>query len=132
MVTVILPGAKGVRAKKQLLQIAAKIKNDYDIHFNREAYDEYEALYGILSALNQLLKEHIAAESAPEDVKKVIDEIITQKGEITAEGVYVWPRHAKDAAEGAGIDWEEFKENMKKAGLLKYDAKKKKYRVSPK
>ena len=129
MVTVVLPGARGPRAKKKLLELAAKVKTQYDIHFNREAYDEYEALYGIILALHQLLREQQFSEKDTDEVKQVFDEIIENKGEITAEGVYVWPRHAKDTAEQAGIDWEEFKENLKKAGLLEYDKKKRKYRV---
>jgi len=131
-VTVVLPGAKGVRAKKKLLELAAKVKAQYDIHFNREAYDEYEALYGIILALNQLLHEKMLGADEAESIKQVFDEIIENKGEITSEGVYIWPRHAKDTAEQAGIDWEEFKENMKKAGLLEYDKKKRKYKVKPK
>ena len=132
LVTVILPGARGVRAKKKLLELAAKIKARYGIHFNREAHDEYEALYGIILALDQLLREQTIGEKEAESIKQVFDEIIEDKGEITSEGVYVWPRHAKETAEQAGIDWEEFKENMKKAGLIEYDKKKRKYRVNTK
>jgi hypothetical protein len=38
----------------------------------------------------------------------------------------------KDEAENAGIDWEEFKESLKKAGLLEFDPKTRKYRVNAK
>ncbi len=130
--TVILPNEHGARAKKEMLRLAAKLKAKYDIHFNREAHDEYEAMYGILMALDKLLQEKMLGEESAENVKKVIDEIVMSKGEVTAEGVYVWPKHAKDVAESAGIDWNEFKEVMKKAGLLEYDPKKRKYRVGAK
>ena len=129
MVTVMLPGLRGVRAKKELLKLAAKLKNKYDIHYDRNAHDEFEALYGILKGLDEIITELKQKQYEVDKTKAFIDAIISEKGEITAEGVYVWPRHLKEEAEELGVDWEEFKEELKKAGVIEFDPKNKKYRV---
>ncbi len=129
MVTVMLPGLRGVRAKKELLKLAAKLKNKYDIHYDRNAHDEFEALYGILRGLDEIITELKQKQYEVDKTKAFIDAIISEKGEITAEGVYVWPRHLKEEAEELGVDWEEFKEELKKAGVIEFDPKNKKYRV---
>ncbi len=129
MVTVVLPGVGGVRAKKEVLKLAAKLKHKYDIHYDRNARDEFEALYGILKGLDQVIQELKQREYEADKTKAFIDAIISEKGEITAEGVYVWPRHLKEEAEELGIDWDEFKEELKKAGVIEFDPRNKKYKV---
>ena len=129
MVTVTLPGLAGVRAKKELLKLAAKLKNKYDIHYDRNARDEFEALYGILLALDEIITELKRSKYEVDRTRAFIDALISEKGEVTAEGVYVWPRHLKEEAEELGVDWESFKEELKKAGIIEFDPKNKKYKV---
>jgi len=129
MVTVTLPGFAGVRAKKELLKLAAKLKNKYDIHYDRNARDEFEALYGILLALDEIITELKRSKYEVDRTRAFIDALISEKGELTAEGVYVWPRHLKEEAEELGVDWESFKEELKKAGIIEFDPKNKKYKV---
>ena len=129
MVTVTLPGLAGVRAKKELLKLAAKLKNKYDIHYDRNARDEFEALYGILLALDEIITELKRSKYEVDRTRAFIDALISEKGELTAEGVYVWPRHLKEEAEELGVDWESFKEELKKAGIIEFDPKNKKYKV---
>ncbi|MDN5358268.1 MAG: hypothetical protein PWP76_111 [Candidatus Diapherotrites archaeon] len=129
MVTVMLPGLRGVKAERELLKLAAKLKHKYDIHYDRNANDEFEALYGILKGLDEIIEDLKKREYEVDKTKAFIDAIISEKGEITAEGVYVWPRHLKEEAEELGVDWEEFKEELKKAGVIEFDPKNKKYKV---
>lgn len=129
MVTVMLPGVAGVRAKRELLKLAAKLKNKYDIHYDHNAHDEFEALYGILKAMDEIIEDLKKRQYETDKTKAFIDAIISEKGEITAEGVYIWPRHLKEEAEELGVDWDSFKEELKKAGILEFDPKNKKYKV---
>ncbi len=130
MVTIVLPGERGVRAKKALLKYALKLKNKYDIHFDRNAHDEYEAIYGILRGMEELVQELQNELRNVDKTRALINAVIAEKGEITAEGVYVWPKHLKEEAEEMGIDWESFKEQLKKTGLLEFDPQRKKYKVN--
>ncbi len=129
MVTVNLPGLRGVRAKREVLKLAAKLKHKYDIHYDRNANDEFEAIYGILKAMDEIIQDLKRKEYEVDRTKAFIDAVISEKGEVTAEGVYVWPRHLKEEAEELGVDWGEFKEELKKAGILEFDPRNKKYRV---
>ncbi|HIQ10102.1 MAG TPA: hypothetical protein EYH23_01140 [Euryarchaeota archaeon] len=130
MVTVTLPGVAGVRAKKELLKLAAKLKNKYNIHYDRNAKDEFEALYGILKALDEIITDLKKSSYEVDRVKAFIDAIVSEKGEVTAKGVYIWPKHLKEEAEELGVDWDSFKEELKKAGIIEYDPKSKKYKVT--
>lgn len=125
----MLPGVAGVRAKRELLKLAAKLKNKYDIHYDHNAHDEFEALYGILKAMDEIIEDLKKRQYETDKTKAFIDAIISEKGEITAEGVYIWPRHLKEEAEELGVDWDSFKEELKKAGILEFDPKNKKYKV---
>ena len=129
MVTVQLPGVAGARAKRELLKLAAKLKNKYDIHYDRNANDEFEALYGILKALDEIITDLEKRKYDVDRTRAFIDAVVTEKGEITANGMYIWPKYLKEEAEELGIEWESFKEELKNAGIIEFDPKSKKYKV---
>ncbi len=128
---VMLPGVRGEDAFRELLRVAREIREKYNIRFDRDAYDPYEALLGILMGIDQLLSTSAGtrkAEAPPKEVE-LINAVVAEKGEFTEEGVYVWPRHLKETAEELGIDWEEVKKQLKKLGKIEFVKKKGKYRV---
>ncbi len=122
---VMLPGVRGKEAYMELLRVAREIKEKYNIRFDRDAHDPFEALVGILRGLDRLLEEQRAR---PKEME-FINAVVAEKGEITNEGVFVWPRHLKETAEELGIDWEKLKEDLRRLGALEFDRRRGKYRV---
>ena len=129
MVTVPLPGVAGVHAKKELLKLAAKLKSKYNIHYDRNANDEFEALYGIIKALDEIIVNLEKSRYDVDRTRAFVDAVVTEKGEMTANGVYIWPKYLKEEAEELGVEWESFKEELKNAGIIEFDPKSKKYKV---
>ena len=122
---VMLPGVRGKEAYMELLRVAREIKEKYNIRFDRDAHDPFEALVGILRGLDRLLEEQRAR---PKEME-FINAVVAEKGEITSEGVFVWPRHLKETAEELGIDWEKLKEDLRRLGAIEFDRRRGKYRV---
>ena len=128
MVLVMLPGVRGEEAFRVLLRVAKEIREKYNIRFDRDAHDPFEALIGILMGVDQILSARPKEEAQKKEIE-LINAVVAEKGEYTEEGVYIWPRHLKKTADELGIDWEELKEQLKKLGKIEFDRKKGKYRI---
>ena len=125
MVTVILPEVRGRDALREALKLATLLKKKAGIKFNRDAEDVYQALLAVLKGLEIVIDDLDKYRRA----EVLVREIIKEKGEKLEDGVYVWPRHLKEAAEDLGVDWDELKRILKDLDIVEFDVKKRKYRV---
>ena len=125
MVTVFLPERKGRGALVEALKLAVSLKKKAGIKFNRDADDVYQALLGVLMGLDILMEEC----RKYREFERLITTVAQEKGEKTEDGVYIWPRHLKEAAEDMGVDWEELKRLLREMDFVKYDARKRKYKI---
>ncbi len=125
MVHVMLPDFRGREALREALKVATILKKRAGIKFNRDADDPYQALLGVLRGLETVVEEYRKYRGIENLVKTVAE----KKGEKLSDGVYVWPRHLKEAAEDVGMDWEELKRIIKEMDIASYDRKAGKYKV---
>ena len=125
MVTVVLPDVKGREALREALKTATLLKKKLGIKFNRDAEDPYQALLAVLKGLDVVIEDL----SRYRKIERLVSEVAKEKGEKLEDGVYVWPRHLKDAAEDIGVDWEELKAILKELDIAEFDAKKRKYKI---
>ncbi len=125
MVTVVLPEVRGRDALREALKLATLIKKKAGIKFNKDAEDPYQALVAVLQGLDMIVEDY----KKYRKVEGLIKEVATSKGEKVEDGVYIWPRHLKEAAEDMGVDWDELKRILKDLDIVEYDRRVGKYKV---
>ena len=125
MVQVLLPELRGREALREALKTATLLKKKLGIKFNRDADDPYQALLAVLKGLDVIVEEY----KRYRDVENLIKVVAEKKGEKLEDGVYVWPRHLKEAAEDVGVDWNELQNLLKDMEIIEYDRSVGKYKV---
>ncbi len=121
MPLVVLPQKRGEEALKEALRLAARLRRELGIKFNRDADDVYQALLGVLLGVEEVLRT--------KDLFTGLKKVVEEKGEKTEGGTYIWPGHLKTAAKELGVEWEELKRILKESDIISYDRKKKKYLI---
>jgi hypothetical protein len=125
MVQVMLPNLRGKEALREALKTATILKKKLGIKFNRDADDPYQALLAVLKGLDVVVEDY----KRYRDVENLVKVVAEKKGEKVEDGVYVWPRHLKEAAEDVGVDWNELKNLLRDMEIIKYDRNVGKYKI---
>ena len=125
MVKVMVPSVRGREALREALKLATLLKKKAGIKFDRDAEDPYQALVAVLKGLDLVVEDYRKYRGVENLVKQVAEE----KGEKLQDGVYVWPRHLKEAAEDVGVDWDELKRILKDLEIVSYDRRMGKYKI---
>ncbi len=125
MVKVMVPSVRGREALREALKLATLLKKKAGIKFDRDAEDPYQALVAVLKGLDIVVEDYRKYRG----VENLVKQVAAEKGEKLQDGVYVWPRHLKEAAEDVGVDWDELKRILKDLEIVSYDRKVGKYKI---
>ncbi len=125
MVKVMVPSVRGREALREALKLATLLKKKAGIKFDRDAEDPYQALVAVLKGLDIVVEDYRKYRG----VENLVKQVASEKGEKLQDGVYVWPRHLKEAAEDVGVDWDELKRILKDLEIVSYDRKVGKYKI---